>query len=329
MKKINSYLILIVSLLFISSCNDEWKDEQYKNLVSFKAPIGDKGSTQIYIRYKKNGKVTYRLPVIVSGSNMNDQDIDVHIAVDPDTLNTLNLQRFGNRKDLYYRQLDQKYYNFPEIVNIPAGSCTNLLDIDFSLGDLDMVDKWVLPMTIMDNPSYNYQSNMRKHYRKALLQIVPFNDYSGSYSATAMKTFFCKENGETDGDAIVSNRRTAYVVNEKTIFFYAGLMDEDLIQRALYKIYVTFNEDKSLTISSAGDINLKIPEDASPVYSINESMDATLPYLKHRYVTLRLEYTFDDITSAPVPIHYKVMGTLTLERNINTQVPDEDQAIEW
>lgn len=330
MKYIYSYLTIVAALLLCSSCNDEWKDEQYDQYVSFKAPINDKGYTQINIRYKKDGKVTYQLPVIVSGSTFHDKDISAHVAIDPDTLKVLNQERFSTRKDLYYREIDPKHYSFSETVNIPAGECTSVLNVDFMLNDLDMVEKWILPLTIKDDPSYNFQSNMRKNYRKALLRVMPFNDYSGSYSTTAMKTYFCNTNGDTEGDAMVASSRTAFVVSENTVFFYAGLVDEDLIQRAKYKVYVTFNENKSLIIKAENpDIQFRLAGDGNPTYSISEVMDATRPYLKHRYVTLRLSYTFDDITSAPVPIHYKVTGSMTLERNINTQIPDEDQAIEW
>ena len=43
-----------------------------------------------------------------------------------------------------------------------------------------------------------------------------------------------------------------------------------------------------------------------------------------------IEYTFVDYTSVEGrEIPYHVKGTMTLERKINTQIPDEDQAIEW
>lgn len=331
MNKFYSYLTLVAALTLCSSCNEEWKDEQYEQYVSFKAPISDKGYTQINVRYKEDGKVTYKLPVVVSGTTINSSDLAVHVGVDPDTLKVLNRERFGTRTDLYYRELDAKCYDFSETVNIPAGSCTSELNIDFSLNDLDLVDKWVLPLTIKDDPSYNYQSNLRKNYRKALLRVMPFNDYSGSYSTTAMKTYFLNADGGWNADEpMVTSNRTAFVVDENTVYFYAGLVDEDLVERARYKVYVTFNENKSLTLTAEDPaINFQLSGDANPVYSVVESMDATRPYLKHRYTTLRLIYTFDDITSAPVPIRYIVMGSLTLERNINTQIPDEDQAIEW
>lgn len=337
MKNIYNYLIIMAVTLFASSCNDEWKDEQFHQYVSFKAPVGNKGCTMINVRYNPDGEVTYRLPVIVSGSTMNEKDLSVRVAVDPDTLKVFNTERFSINEDLYYKELPAKYYKFPETVTVPAGECTSLLDLKFTLDDLDMVDNWVLPLTITDDPSYNYQSNIRKHYRKALLRVVPFNDYSGSYSTTNMKVYFYKQpvgddKDDVTGDAMVASTRDAFVVDNNTIFFYAGLMDQDLprSKRALYKIYVKFNEDRSLTLTADNDdIDFEVPDDSSPIYSLTENWDDTRPYIKHKYVTLRFTYYFNDITSATVPIRYKVTGSLLMERRINTQIPDEDQAIEW
>ena len=35
-----------------SACNDEWKDELYTQMLSFKAPLGDNGLSEIYVRYQ-------------------------------------------------------------------------------------------------------------------------------------------------------------------------------------------------------------------------------------------------------------------------------------
>ena len=91
MKNIYIYLSLLAVIVLGAACNNEWEDEQYEQYVSFKAPIasGGDGVTTIYVRYKDNGKVTYQLPIIVSGSTVNGQDRDIRIAVDKDTLETL------------------------------------------------------------------------------------------------------------------------------------------------------------------------------------------------------------------------------------------------
>ena len=316
--------------VLVISCNSEWDEEQYEQYISFKAPVGDKGVTDIYVRYKQGGEATYRLPMIVSGSLPNGKDRTVHIAVDTDTLDILNAARFG-RGDLYYVALESNRYAFPSTVDIPAGTFSTLLDITFNLDNIDLFKKWVLPLSIADDPSYNYEGHPRKNYAKALLRVLPFNDYSGTYSTTAMQVYIKNRDGSIDkSEAIPTTTRTAYVVDENTVFFYAGAMDEDLIDRDKYKIKFHFEPDgeKLVKITSDND-KIKLNQLKETSYTIAEVPDVTRPYLLHRYVTFSVDYEFVDYTSANEEIPYYVTGVLTLERNINTQIPDEDQAIEW
>ena len=316
--------------VLVISCNSEWDEEQYEQYISFKAPVGDKGVTDIYVRYKQGGEATYRLPMIVSGSLPNGKDRTVHIAVDTDTLDILNAARFG-REDLYYVALESNRYAFPSTVDIPAGTFSTLLDITFNLDNIDLFKKWVLPLSIADDPSYNYEGHPRKNYAKALLRVLPFNDYSGTYSTTAMQVYIKNRDGSIDkSEAIPTTTRTAYVVDENTVFFYAGAMDEDLIDRDKYKIKFHFEPDgeKLVKITSDND-KIKLNQLKETSYTIAEVPDVTRPYLLHRYVTFSVDYEFVDYTSANEEIPYYVTGVLTLECNINTQIPDEDQAIEW
>ena len=66
-------------------------------------------------------------------------------------------------------------------------------------------------------------------------------------------------------------------------------------------------------------------------YSVEDVKDELLPYLVHRYVTINnIDYNFTDYTSvANASIDYTVRGSLIMERKINTQIPDVDQAIQW
>ncbi len=327
-KKRYSLLSLLAVLIWCSACNDEWKDEQYVHYVSFKAPLDDNGVTPIYVRYKPDGEVTYQLPLIVSGSTTNNSDLTVHVALDPDTLESLNYERFQSREDLYYRELESRYFTMPDTVNIQAGENTSLLNIDFTLGGIDLVDKWVLPLTIVDDPSYGYVANPRKHYRKALLRVMPFNDYSGTYSGTALKTYL---KGYESEAAIVESEIPVYVVDENTIFFYAGTVDEENTDRRSYKIYASLDDETKIVTLTAEDPNIEFKVNSTPMFSVEETMDATRPYLLHRYVTIsNIDYNYTDYTSVTgATIAYTVRGSMILERKINTQIPDEDQAIEW
>lgn len=322
---IQFFLLLILSIF--GACNDEWKEEQYEHYISFKAPLDNNGVANIHVRYKDAAKSTFLQPLIVSGSTNNESNFSVQVGVDADTLNVLNFERFQNRKDFYYQQLSSNYYSFPATVNINAGENTGLLAIDFSLKGIDMTEKWVLPLTIMDDPSSNYKGHPRKYYRKAILRVNPFNDYSGNYSGAALLT---RMEGQENETPVVKSEIRSYVVDENTVFFYAGNIDEERQDRRNYKIYATFTKTGTVTFRSDNpNIKFVVNKDAS--YTISEAMDKVRPYLKWRWLTINnIDYEFTDYTMIPnVPIRYKVAGSLTLERKLNTQIPDEDQAIEW
>lgn len=327
MKKSYIQIFLLALIIICSSCNDEWKDEQYARYIGFKAPLESEGVTNIFVRYKDGEKTTFLQPLVVSGSTTNDKNITVHIGLDPDTLNVLNYERFQNREDFYYKELSSQYFSMPSTVDIKAGEDTALLPIDFTFDGIDLVDKWVLPLTIQDDPSYGYTAHPRKNYRKALLRVNPFNDYSGTYSGTALRTAMVGHENET---ALKKNEVRSYVVDENTIFVYAGIVDEERQDRRNYKVYITFSATGSVTLHADNPaLNLKVNRDAS--YTILEKMDETHPYLMLRYITINnIDYNYTDYTTNPgLPTEFRVSGSLILERKLNTQIPDEDQAIEW
>lgn len=327
MKKSSIQLLLLMVLFACNACNDEWKEEQFEHYVSFKAPLESEGVANIYVRYKDGQKTTFLQPLEVSGSTTNDMNLSVRVGVDADTLGILNYERFQNRQDFYYKQLDNSYFSIPETVNIKTGENTALMAIDFSLKGIDMAEKWVLPLTILEDPAAQYKINPRKHYKKALLRVNPFNNYSGTYSGTALKVVMDGHESETP---IVKSQIRSYVVDENTIFFYAGNIDEDRKDRKNYKIFATFSETGGVTFRAENpNMKFAVKKDAS--YTISEQMDAVRPYLLHRYITLNnVDYEFTDYTLvSTTAIKFKVSGSLILERQLNTQIPDEDQSIEW
>ncbi|MGN7787528.1 DUF4973 domain-containing protein [Niabella sp. 22666] len=325
MKKI-AVLLSILLIFGIIACNKNWVTEQFEHFVSFKAPLSSNNVTPIYVRYKPDGAVNYQLPLIVSGTTSNENDLQVQVGVDSDTLKAFNDANFQNRKDLYYKELTSQYFTIPNTVAIPKGINTSTMNISFSLKDIDLVDKWILPLTI--KPSRDYTPNPRRNYSKALLRIIPFNDYSGVYSGTALKLYL---KGEENGAAIVKSEIQSYVVDESTVFFYAGAVDENKTDRRNYKVYARFNnQTKEVTLTSDNpSINFRVNQKI--YYSVEDVKDAVQPYLIHRYVTINnIDYNFTDYTSvANASIDYTVRGSLIMERKINSQIPDEDQAIQW
>ncbi len=329
MKNKYRLLFLLTALVWCSACNDEWKDEQYEHYISFKAPLNDDGVTEIYVRYRADSSTTYQLPVEVSGSTTNRQNLTVQVAVDPDTLETLNYEQFQSRTDLYYEQLKDSYFTMPATVNINAGEDAGLLNIGFSMEGIDLAHKWILPLTIVsDTVNDTYTPHPRKNYAKALLRVMPFNDYSGTYSSTTLMIYI---KGGEDGSPIVKSTMRVYVVDDHTVFFYAGMVDEDRTDRHNYKVYAEFDEETGEVTLYSDNPEMNFQSYSVPAFSVEEEMDATLPYLMRRTTTITgIDYSFTDYsTSDAVDYEYTVQGSITMERKINTQVPDEDQAIEW
>lgn len=332
MKTINLYIAIFCALFFFSACNDEWIDELYSHMVSLKAPVGNEGVADIYLRYHPDGEVIYNLPVLRSGSTLPDNAIDVRIGVDNDTLEILNNQKFQYREDLHYKQLEEEYFELlSPTCHMPAGSNKELYPVKFKFAGLDLSREWVLPLTIEEDPSY--ETNKRKGWRKALLHVLPFNDYSGNYSATNMNIYFADSNN----DPLVVDQRVAHVVDENTVFFYAGTKADNAYDRTDYKINVKFiKAEEGEDGSEKGTLEVKPVSNAigfeligNPTYEITVEMDPTLPYLKYRRCVVKMSYTYNDITSASEPIAYRAEGTMVMERKINILVPDEDQAIQW
>lgn len=341
------YLLIILCLLVVfPSCNNEWEDELYTRMMSLKAPINRDDVSVIYLKYKPdNEQVSFKLPVIVSGTQNNDKNYNVKIDVDNDTLYDLNIDKYSFREDLYYRQLTDNFFSLPsESCVISSGNNVGYFNIDFNLSGLDLVDKWVLPLTIL--PDESYTLNTYKGRQKALLWIMPFNDYSGNYSASSMYVYY----GDNDKKYMTASNREARVVDENTIFFYAGITEELAENRGDFKVKCEFLEPDEVTeivdsrteeltglftkkgklILSAENPNLEFEVIGDPTYEIKEELDIDRPHIIKRFFTLTMEYRYKDTASSENMVFpYRCKGTMLMQRNVSTLIPDEDQAVFW
>ncbi|MCS3195183.1 DUF4361 domain-containing protein [Bacteroides thetaiotaomicron] len=160
---------------------------------------------------------------------------------------------------------------------------------------------------------------------------MPFNDYSGTYGGTNLQGKLV-DAGAGENEPLVKSQITTYAIDDETIFFYAGTIDESRQDRRNYKIIAHFIPNTNiveLTSDNAENNGFKINTQASSY--IEEEMDAVRPYLLKRTIMIRdVDYEFEDYTLAPgARIKFRFEGTISMQRNINTQIPDKDQAIEW
>ena len=319
-------LALTAACLVLPTCNDEWTEEQYAKSVSFvKSARTDVAN--VYLKYRSSGVASYKIPLVVSGSTSNDRDVTVKVSVDPDTLPDLNFGRFRYQTNLYFKLLDEQHYDFPNgtTITIPAGSDVGLLDVNFNLQELNLVDKYILPLKI--ESATGYEAATRQGYAKTLMRIIPFNDYSGVYEPTGDGDVFLVNNSGNNSEDMgkYEEEREARVVDDSTVFFYAGFVQELDSLRALYKIRMTFNSDGTLKLTADSSRINFVPEDV-PSYEVTVTTYPTAPYLEQHYTVISLSYVFTDLTNPQDPLRYRITNCkLRMSRQRNTLIPEEDQ----
>lgn len=337
-------LMILPMLASLSSCNSDYTEEQYAHYVGFVAPLATSGSsvgvTTVYVpftrraedgtpKYGEEGLSSYELPVQVCGSTTNPNDLTVHIAKS-DTLPILNVERFSTREELWYIDMSD-YASYPETVFIPAGKDIQNLLINVDFRNLDLSDRYVLPLTVVEKPEYGYKRNPRKNYATAMLRILPYTDFSGPYQATNLKFYTIVDDVE-DNEPGAMTEVQCYAVDENTVFFYAGTFNESSLLRKNFKVYAKFTPHAegatrgTVTFSCDNpEMNFSTAKEAT--YTILEQPDPVQTYIMRRTVIVNdVDYTFTDYLSAPSsPIGYHVTGTMTMERKLNTQMPEEDQ----
>lgn len=347
-KLYKAVLIGTVGALTLSTaaCNDDWDDEQYSQYVSFKAPLNTEGSsvgvTTIYVPYTRvndegqpvygeQGLSSYNLPLIVSGSTDNARDITAHVA-HSDTLDILNFERFGNRSEIWYNDMSA-YASYPESVVIPKGQNIGLLPVSLDFRGIDLNDRYVLPITIVEKPEDGCFRNPRKNYATAMLRILPYTDYSGVFQAGNIK-FYLMSGGVADEDPGALTTVQTYVVDENTVFFYAGTFNENSLLRANFKVFAKFHPlNESGTLGTvelyAENEKMEFVQNGVATYNIIEQEDEVQSYILRRTLIIsEIDYTFNDyMTAAGSEITYNVKGNMTMERKLNTQMPEEYQII--
>lgn len=344
--KIIALLLGVVAGLPMVSCNDDWEDEQYYHYVGFKAPLDTDGSsvgvTTVYVpftrkntdgtpKYGKEGLSSYQLPILISGSTDNDRNLDVYVAKS-DTLPILNMERFSTRQELWYVDMSD-YASYPEVVNVPAGKNMELLDIRFDFNNIDLSDRYLLPLTVVEKPEYGYLRNPRKNYATAMLRVLPYTDYSGIYQAENMRFFIIAE-GDTDNEPGAMKTVQTYVVDQNTVFFYAGNFNEQSLLRKNFKVFAHFQPyepggTRGTVTFTCNNPKMKFVQNKQATFTILEQHDEVQNYILRRTVILNdVDYTFADYLTAPgSEITYNVVGSMTMERKLNTQMPEEDQVI--
>lgn len=346
MKNIYILIAVFATAILSVSCNDEWAEEQYEHYIGFRSPLNDQGVTEIYVPYsRKNiegeyvaggeGRSNYELPVIVSGSLTNQQNITVHVAHDADTLKDYNFERFRNRTALYYVLPSEKMYSFPAgpEITIKSGSDYAVFPLTLNLKEFDLYSNYILPLQI-ENVS-TYQMAWSK-YTKLLMRLNVSNFFSGNYNVDGRVW----EESYPDQKLPISSTVLRALTADQC-YLYAGNVTDSDEDRAGYSLTVkvdknsyedsvndeTGAEIRKYTVVTIGsknaDKNIKDESNGKSWVEISRTADPVNNNLENVVTKVYLHYSYMNLRDAEYPVKMIFEGTLTRSESIDIRTEEE------
>ena len=117
MKK--AIIFLLAATAFFTACNNNQLDDE---LFIKHVLINQNGFREYDLNYVDANVRDTLITVAVNGSSKLDRDVRVDLAVNPDTLEGYNWEKYRNDRSLYYELLPEECYSFNgEAIIIKAG----------------------------------------------------------------------------------------------------------------------------------------------------------------------------------------------------------------
>lgn len=316
MKYLHTALLLLTSWLIVS-CNDELEEELFHKF-SYITHSG----WQDY-KLEVNDDNTAILPIYfgVNGTSGNEQNIQISIGLDTDTLAAYNKEKYKNQENLYYQLLPEGTYSFDaESYTIPKGDLKAGAYITLDLNKIkeigSLYNDYVLPLQILSSVG---EPMGPSKYTKVLAHIQFENDFSGSYTGkgvvTQKNTSYTTEVTSTELFAI--NNTTCYMfVGEKT-----RTNTEDYLH---YVIELTKDPVTEQLSVRAGDhtdgLNFVIK---SAIIERKYNMN----YNDNRYytevTTIKIQYEYTDSTNPVDKLEMSFDGSFSMSRDVlRVEYPD-------
>lgn len=309
MKSIVKYSYLLLAAMVFSACNDALDDELFDKTVVFTK----NGFQDIHIDYVNNGEVITNLPISVSGTSANMQDVNVTVLLDEDTLNTYNFERFRNQTALYYRLLPAASYQLGSSnVTIASGQESTILPIRLDVQQIDKFNDYVLPLRIGQNSAYTIGPSK---YSKVLMRILFQNYFSGDYVVSG------RLRDLTFNSEISLTSRTLKVVDERTCYFYAGTIDANstLADKEKFIIKVHTDPETGEASLTALDPAIELEQRHAKIEQSTEQ-DPLNQNIEITTVKLTLTYRYKDISNTVDPPTMEFDGSMTLVKTRDISV---------
>jgi len=318
---------LVPALLILfttTSCSD---DLNYELFTKYTYLLKNGWQGNLAMNLTEQNTVNLNVPFGVNGSTGNNKDINVTLAVDPDTLKDYNFDKNKNDSAAYYTILPADCYQFDKTSYvIPAGqlnaAATVTVDMTNLATNYSIYDQYVLPIKIASSDGEVVGPSK---YSRALYLINLVNNWSGSYSGTGTLTAIYKKKigsryqnitytGEVSGKQV-------YAISNKECYMYAGSYERDTKHHSEFVVKMTMNADSTITMESPTNPNFQ-PIEAN--YKFKFTQNSTDSRKLNRMTVFHTHYKYVDVYTDPeITEPYEYEGTLSRNDVVyKTDYPD-------
>ncbi|WP_423129876.1 BT_3044 domain-containing protein [Gaoshiqia sp. Z1-71] len=133
------------------------------------------------------------------------------------------------------------------------------------------------------------------------------------------KLYKTKSDGSNDsGNKLTVAVKSLYALSDRQCYFYAGQFDRTSLDRDLFIVDLSLSDDNEVSFSSPNTgINLTMEEGTVEVNTVDHTTD-------NRYTivttTLKLKYTFIDVSSSDQPV-LRAEGTISMNQQALKDTP--------
>lgn len=299
--------VLTVMALALVSCSD---DVDYELFTKYTYLLNNGWQENIKMPINDDNTVTLPVYFGVNGTTGNNKDITVKLAVDADTLEAYNFDKYKNDTSAYYTMLPAGCFSFDkDSYTIAKGklnvSATCTIDLEKLKEEASIYNEYVLPIRLTESQGEPVGPSA---YSKALYFINLTNDYSGVYAGTGrLKQIGTNYSSDAGGKQL-------YAISKDECYLYLGNADRSTAhsKKLIAKLHFTDNGTVEMSAISP-EIDFQ-PVSGSYSFKFTQNPNDSRKLSRRTVLNLVCEYT--DVTDAYSHVRVRYETTLTMNDDV-------------
>lgn len=300
MKKILNIGLLLLTLTGITGCNEDeqFEGELYKKVIYLLSD--DNKAFQSVHEFGKES--TGYVSVCCGGTEHVKQDVTIELEPDDQILAQYNKINFDIEESKFAKELKSDRYNIPTYRTVlKADSEDNYALVPISVNPEGLSPDSIYMIPVRIKSTSNYEINPDK--QQVLYQVVLKNEYATMESTTHYQTAGTEIKHTTIGDKANGSNVTRVVapINKNRVRVFVGthtytpgkVTKEDIDK---YGMYLTINDDKSITITPCGSLQVEMIGGTEDNYYEIDKKGRQIFYLHYKYFDTNVTVTDDKNT---------------------------------